>query len=168
MQSEACGPKVSTAYLDCLGYSAKDGFIYSLCHESNGEVDLHLPPILRLHTASVLPTFSGSRYHAVSLYYNGCRALIMRTPASQRYVGTAAFDVATRSTRSAGCKRSNALVNVDRAVYGCMRSLTTKIGFDPAADSIPIRQDRIRSEFSTRIGSKLRHHTRLCRINIGT
>jgi len=55
----------------------------------------------------------------------------MRSPASQRYVSIAAFDVATRSTRSAGCKRSNALVNVDRAVYGCMRSLTTKIGFDP-------------------------------------
>ena len=47
------------------------------------------------------------------------RALIMRRRASQLYVGIAAVDVANRRTRSAGCKRNNALVKVDRAVYGC-------------------------------------------------
>jgi len=42
--------------------------------------------------------------------------LIMRRPASQLYVGIAAFDAATRRTRCAGCKRCNALVKVDRMV----------------------------------------------------
>jgi len=37
----------------------------------------------------------------------------MRRPASQLYVGTAAFDVATRRTRSAACKRCNVFVEVD-------------------------------------------------------
>jgi len=40
----------------------------------------------------------------------------MRSPASQLYVSIAAFDVATRHTRSAGCKRCTALVKVDRTV----------------------------------------------------
>jgi len=40
----------------------------------------------------------------------------MHRPASQLYVGIAAFDVATRRTRSACCKRCNALIKVDRTV----------------------------------------------------
>jgi len=40
----------------------------------------------------------------------------MRRRAPQLYVGIAAFDVATRRTRSAGCKRCNTLVRVDHAV----------------------------------------------------
>ena len=66
----------------------------------------------------------------------------MRRPACQLYVGTAAFDVATRCTRSAGCKCCNVLVNIDRVVQGCA-DLNIKIGFDPAADSIRIRSIKI-------------------------
>jgi len=46
-------------------------------------------------------------------------ALIIRRLASQLYVGLATFDVATRRTCSAGCKRINVLVKVYRTVWGC-------------------------------------------------
>jgi len=41
----------------------------------------------------------------------------MRRLASQLHVSIAAFDVTTRRTRSAGCKRCNALVKVDHYYY---------------------------------------------------
>jgi len=77
----------------------------------------------------------------------------MRRPASQLYVGIAAVDVANRRALSASCKRCNALVKVDRAVYGCADQ--HRIRSSRRFDSNPIYQDRIRSEFSTRIGSNL-------------
>jgi len=40
----------------------------------------------------------------------------MRSPTSQLYVGIATFDAAALRTRSAGCKRCNALVKVNREV----------------------------------------------------
>jgi len=80
------------------------------------------------------------------------RALIMRRLASQLYVGIAAVVVATRLSRSAGCRRCNALVKVDRAVYGCVDlNDQDRIRSSRRFDSNPIYQDRIRSEFSTRI-----------------
>ena len=80
----------------------------------------------------------------------------MRTP--QLYVGIAAFDVANLRTRSAGCKRCNALVKVDRAVYSCADlNDQDRIRSSRRFDSNPICQDRIRSEFSTGIGSNLIH-----------
>jgi len=46
-------------------------------------------------------------------------ALITCRLASQQYVGLATFDVTTRRTCSASCKRINALIKVDRAVEDC-------------------------------------------------
>ena len=83
----------------------------------------------------------------------------MGRPASQLYVGIAAFDVANRRTRSAGCKRCNTLVKVDRVVYGCADlNDQDRIRSSRRFDSNPIYQDRIRSEFSTRIGSNFNYH----------
>jgi len=80
----------------------------------------------------------------------------MRRRTPQLYVGIAAFDVANRRTRSAGCKHCNALVKVDRAVYGCADlNDQDRIRSSHRFDSNPIYQDRIRSEFSARIGSNL-------------
>ena len=82
----------------------------------------------------------------------------MRRRTPQLYVGIAAFDVANRRTRSAGCKCCNALVKVDRVVYGCADlNDQDRIRSSRRFDSNPIYQDRIRSEFSTRIGSNLKH-----------
>jgi len=66
------------------------------------------------------------------------------------------FDVANRRTRRAGCKRCNALVKVDRAVQTCADlNDQDRLRSSRRFDSNPIYQDRIRSEFSTRIGSNL-------------
>jgi len=83
-------------------------------------------------------------------------ALIMRRCTPQLYVGIATFHVANRRTRSASCKCCNALVKVDRAVYGCADlNDQDRIRSSRRFDLNPIYQDRIRSEFSTRIGSNL-------------
>jgi len=80
----------------------------------------------------------------------------MLRPASQLYVGIAAVDVDTRRTCSTGCKRCNALVKVDRAVCGYADlNNQDRIRSSRRFDSNPIYKDRIRSEFSTRIGSNL-------------
>jgi len=81
----------------------------------------------------------------------------MRRPASQLYVGIADFDVTTQRNALLvvnAVMRSLKLTARSRAV----QIWTTKIGFDPAADSIPIYQDWIRSEFSTRIASNLTNY----------
>ena len=80
----------------------------------------------------------------------------MLRPASQLYVGIAAVDVANRRTRSAGCKRCNALVKVNHVVQGCADlNDQDRIPSSCRFDSNPIYQDRIQSNFSTRIGSNL-------------
>jgi len=64
----------------------------------------------------------------------------MRRPASQLYVGIAAFDVATQHTGVHALPRVNAVMRSlkltawSRAVW----IRTIKIGFDPAANSIRI------------------------------
>jgi len=81
----------------------------------------------------------------------------MRRPAFQLYVGIAAFDVTTQRNALLvvnAVMRSLKLTARSRAV----QIWTTKIGFNPAADSIPIYQDWIRSEFSTPIGSNLTNY----------
>ena len=76
--------------------------------------------------------------------------------APQVCVGIAAFDVATRRTRCAGCKPRDALIKVDCAVQGCVDlNDQDRIQSSHRFDSNPIYQDRIRSTFSTRIGSNL-------------
>ena len=90
-------------------------WVYSLPHESNGGVDGRLLPI---HiTYSISSSHLNLSHRVMVLQRMQCnRALIMRRPTSQLYVSIAAFDVATRRTHSAGCKRCNALVKVDRIV----------------------------------------------------
>ena len=91
------------------------------CRESNGGLDERWLPTHITHSiSSSHPQLESlSRRVMVSQKMQCNWALIMRRPASQLYVGIAAVDVANRRTRSAGCKRNNALVKVDRAVYGC-------------------------------------------------
>jgi len=75
--------------------------------------------LLTLHTTSVVPTFS---------WRMRCNwALIMRRPASQLYVSIAAFDVATRHTRSAGCKCCNMLVSQREDVADSLNDAVLKL-----------------------------------------
>ena len=82
----------------------------------------------------------------------------MQRPTSHLYVSIAAFDVATRRTRSAGCKRRNALVKVNRSLglCGCERSrsflIQLPIGFesDLRFESDLSRSDSIQIQYSNR------------------
>jgi len=103
LQSKACGPKISIAYLDCLRYFAKDR-VYSLPCESNGGVDGCWLPTHITHSisSSHLELESLSRRVMVLQRMQCNWALIMCRPASQLYVGLVTFDVDTRRTCSAG------------------------------------------------------------------
>jgi len=91
---------------------------------------------------------------------NGYKKKKFRIRTSNRcgswYSTIATFDVATRCTCCASCKRCNVLIKVDRAVYGgADLNDQDRIRSSRRFDSNPIYQDRVRSEFSTRIGLNL-------------
>ena len=87
----------------------------------------------------------------------------MRRRTPQLYVGIATFDVANRRTRSAGCKRCNALVKVDRAVYGCADlNDQDRIRSSRRFDSDLSRSDPIRIQYSNRFEPYTWHISHAC------
>jgi len=128
--------------------------VYSLPHESNGGVDERslLTHITHNISSSHLQLESLSCCVMVLQRMQSDWALIMRRPASQLYVGIAAFDVATRV---------HAVLVVNAVTHSlkstarsrASRIWTSEIGFDPAADSIRIwlsRLDSIQIQYSNR------------------
>ena len=104
-------------------------WVYSLPHESNGGVDGRWLPIHITHSISSSQLqLELLLSHVMVLQRMRCNwALIMRRPASQLYVSIAAFDVATRRTRSAGCKRCNMLVSQPEDVADSLNDAVLKL-----------------------------------------
>ena len=122
-------------------------WVYSLPRESNGGVH-----------GRWLPTHIT---HSISSSHLLLDAVQLSTDCAQTHISAVCrhcrlwcrYLVST--TRSAGCKRCNALVKVDHAVYGCA-DLNDQDWIRSSRWSIRIRSIKIGSEFSIRIGSNLR------------
>jgi len=126
--------------------------VYSLPRESNGGLDGRWLPTHITHSisSSHLQRESLSCCVMVSQRMQCNWALIMCRPASQLYVSIAAFDVATRHTRSAGCKRCN-----ERSLKLTVRSGTVRI-WTIKMDSIQL-QIRFESDLSRSDSIRIQH-----------